>query len=380
MSIKPLVSIIINNYNYGAYIGQAIESAIAQTYPNKEIIVVDDGSTDNSIDIIPKYSSHINIILKDNGGQASAVNTGFKESNGELIILLDSDDYLEPHALENIVPIYSMHNNVARIHWPLWRVDSTGKKSGELLPNVQLAEGNLREQLIMLGPAHCGGPPISPPTSGNAWARTFLEKVLPIPEEDFAGGIDHYLFVLTPLFGEIKCLNTPLGFYRVHGTNLTLKPSYLTTFLKEYESCCDALSKYLYLEHGINKDPLAWPRDHWYHKVNAGMTCITSIVPGNSSFILIDDNAWMTSPNMAGRQRIYFLEENGVYNGVPGNDQVAILEIELQRVKGTRFVVIVWTSFWWLDHFKELAKYLFREFNCVLKNDLVTIFQLNSRN
>ena len=77
---NPLVSILINNYNYGYFLGAAIESALSQTYQNIEIIVVDDGSTDNSREIIAHYGNHIIPILKENGGQASAFNAGFAAS------------------------------------------------------------------------------------------------------------------------------------------------------------------------------------------------------------------------------------------------------------------------------------------------------------
>jgi hypothetical protein len=87
-------SIIINNYNYGCFIKQAIDSALGQKYTLKEVIVVDDGSTDNSAEILQSYGSQIQAILKTNGGQASTYNTGFAKAKGELVLFLDSDDFL----------------------------------------------------------------------------------------------------------------------------------------------------------------------------------------------------------------------------------------------------------------------------------------------
>jgi glycosyltransferase involved in cell wall biosynthesis len=94
MSNFPLVSIIINNYNYDRYVRMAIESALHQSWQNVEVIVVDDGSTDKSREIIQKYEHKARIILKENGGQGSAFNAGFAESKGEIILFLDADDML----------------------------------------------------------------------------------------------------------------------------------------------------------------------------------------------------------------------------------------------------------------------------------------------
>ena len=98
--MDPLVSIIINNYNYGRYIRQAIESALSQTHKNVELIIVDDGSTDESRCIIEEYKDRAIVIAKQNGGQASAFNVGIMEAKGDFILLLDSDDYLFPEAAQ----------------------------------------------------------------------------------------------------------------------------------------------------------------------------------------------------------------------------------------------------------------------------------------
>src|SRR2546430_12070413 len=100
---RPLVSILINNYNYGRFLREAIDSALRQTYTNTEVIVVDDGSTDDSRPIIAGYGSRIVPVLKENGGQASAFNAGFAVSKGELVCLLDSDDVWITEKVERVV-------------------------------------------------------------------------------------------------------------------------------------------------------------------------------------------------------------------------------------------------------------------------------------
>ena len=101
-----LASVIVNNYNYGKFLPQAIDSALEQTYPRVEVIVVDDGSTDDSREIISRYDSRIRSVLKSNGGQASALNAGFTASHGDVVLFLDADDFLYPSAVANAVDLF----------------------------------------------------------------------------------------------------------------------------------------------------------------------------------------------------------------------------------------------------------------------------------
>src|SRR5687767_13453136 len=151
MSREPLVSIIINNFNYGRYVAEAIDSALSQTYQWTEVIVVDDGSSDDSRQVIAAYGDRVTAILKENGGQASACNAGFDVSQGEIVCFLDADDTLLPAAVERAVPLFS-GGDVVKVHWPLCEVSKEGKRTGLLIPAAELAEGDLREDVIRRGP------------------------------------------------------------------------------------------------------------------------------------------------------------------------------------------------------------------------------------
>src|SRR5688572_20554111 len=110
MVSRPMVSIIINNYNYGNFLRAAIDSCLKQIYPFKEVIVVDDGSTDDSKDIILSYGDKIIPLLKENAGQASCFNAGYNICHGDIILFLDADDFLADNALEKIVDAFIDHS------------------------------------------------------------------------------------------------------------------------------------------------------------------------------------------------------------------------------------------------------------------------------
>ena len=101
MNDEPKVSIIIPTYNQSQYLEEAIESALNQTYKNIEIIIVDDGSTDNTPEVIKSFDNKIIYIQQKNKGASSARNTGIKKANGEYIAFLDADDMWLKNKLEN---------------------------------------------------------------------------------------------------------------------------------------------------------------------------------------------------------------------------------------------------------------------------------------
>lgn len=216
MSDELLVSIIINNYNYACFLGDAIESALNQTYPATEVIVVDDGSTDNSRDIIVGYGDRITPVLKENGGQASAFNAGFARSRGEIIIFLDSDDLLLPDVVERVMAVFQTNPDVAKVQYRLEVIDAMGARTGVVKPprHLKLPSGDLRQHVLTF-------PDDIPwlPTSGNAFAARVLREIFPVPENIYRICADYYLSNLPPLFGPVISLDEVGGYYRVHGSN-----------------------------------------------------------------------------------------------------------------------------------------------------------------
>jgi Glycosyl transferase family 2 len=202
----PRVSIIINNYNYARFLGRCIQSALDQTEPADEIIVVDDGSTDKSLEIAEEFSRAITIVAKKNGGQASAYNSGLAASTGDLICFLDADDLLYANAVS--VWKASLAPGISKLHCILDTIDATGRPLKRKIPFI-IHSGEVLPTYLRFGD-YAG-----PPSSGNVYSRTFLENIFPLPEAEWRYGSDSLPFHAAPLYGAIKTVPT-FGAHRIH--------------------------------------------------------------------------------------------------------------------------------------------------------------------
>ena len=117
-SRKPLVSVLIDTYNYGCYVEEAIESALGQDFPavEREILVVDDGSTDDTAERVRKFGGAITYFRKPNGGQASAFNFGLRHTRGKYVAFLDADDYWLPGKLSRTVEEFERNPEAGMVY------------------------------------------------------------------------------------------------------------------------------------------------------------------------------------------------------------------------------------------------------------------------
>jgi glycosyltransferase involved in cell wall biosynthesis len=210
---KPLVSILINNYNYGRFLREAIDSALSQTYSNTEVIVVDDGSTDDSRDVIASYGARIIPVLKENGGQASAFNAGFAVARGEWICLLDSDDIWAPTKVEAMVEAARSSPDAALIYHMMQPV------SADLLPVGKTAPRGLFRGDVSSKVRTSGGWWSAPPTSGLCFSRDAVLKMGSVPESDFRICADAYLCTIAPFLGPLVGVAACLAMRRLHNSN-----------------------------------------------------------------------------------------------------------------------------------------------------------------
>lgn len=210
----PLVSVLISNYNYNRYLATAINSAINQTYPNKEIIVVDDGSTDSSRQIIDSYQDNIIGVFKNNGGQGSAINKGFALSKGEIICLLDADDLWLPLKVAEVVTAFTNHPQATVVYHKIQNINENGTPLGEPWPPYKAIMGNVSSLV-----ARAGGWWPFPPSTALSFSRSFLQKIMNIPEVEYRLCADAYLADIAPFFGEVIGINRVLSKFRIHDFN-----------------------------------------------------------------------------------------------------------------------------------------------------------------
>lgn len=211
---QPLITVLIDTYNYGRFIDAAINSVLVQNLPTEEleILVIDDGSTDDTSDRIKKYGSLVRYLHKPNGGQASAFNLGFKQAKGEIVALLDADDYFLPGKLRCMVEEFQKHPTSGMLYHSLLKLDN---ESSELqdFKVVEPFSGFLPDDKSKLLNYEVPG------TSALAFRRKLVDQLLPIPES-IRLQADGFLGLLMVLVAPVIGMSEAFSVYRVHGQNL----------------------------------------------------------------------------------------------------------------------------------------------------------------
>lgn len=225
VSERPLASIVITNYNYARFLPEAIDSALCQTHSPIQIIIVDDGSTDESRQIIASYGDRVIPVFKENGGHPSAINAGFAASNGAIVSFLDADDLFHPRKIALVVDAWRAAPAASVIYHQLRAID----EAGGILWGARRWPVVIYNDDIAVRVERSGGWWPWPPTSGLSFARSYLERVLPMPEEAFEwgakGGVDAYMAGIAPFVGPVVGLRQPLTLYRIHGQNHSILQS-----------------------------------------------------------------------------------------------------------------------------------------------------------
>jgi glycosyltransferase involved in cell wall biosynthesis len=206
------ISIVITVYNYERYVGLAIDSALNQTRPADEIVVVDDGSIDGSRQIIAGYGDRIRAVFQANQGNIAAFEVGYREATGDVLLFLDADDILLPTAVEAVVAHW--REGVSKVQFNLEIIDGVGTALGRsfcAFPKSYTSD-DVHAEFIRSGTY------IWPVMSGNAYSREFLRQVIPLNPPV---GYDGALNTIAPLYGDVVTVQATLAQYRLHGRNIS---------------------------------------------------------------------------------------------------------------------------------------------------------------
>lgn len=214
---EPLVSICIPSHNYARYMSEALDAALDQSYRHVEVVVVDDGSVDDSPTVLASYADRVTIELQERLGQGAACNRAFALSSGDIVMFHDADDVLEHDAVERIVAAFT-DARVSLVLGRLRDVDAQGRELPGTRPpaGCPMWGGDLRRLVLERGSFFW------PETTGQSFRRTALDDIMPIPP---AMVPDIYLSNLAALVGSVSVIERPVGRYRVHGTNASLVPT-----------------------------------------------------------------------------------------------------------------------------------------------------------
>jgi glycosyltransferase involved in cell wall biosynthesis len=215
--IKPLFTALVGAHNHEDYIEKAVTSVLEQDFPPSEVevLVLDDGSTDRTPEILRKFVPRIRYLRKENGGQASAYNAAIPEARGQMVALLDGDDWWHPEKLRAVAEAFEEHPDVGGVGHGYYdfRADTA---SLEMLVPARVFRLKLKtpgDAFLFNSLAGCLG------GSMLVARKDLLTQALPLPEE-FAFIADSFLYTLAIAKAEAIVLDRPLCYYRVHSENL----------------------------------------------------------------------------------------------------------------------------------------------------------------
>jgi len=216
---KKLVSIIIPTYNYSNYISEAINSVLNQNFPQDEIeiIVIDDGSTDNTKEVIAKYKDKVKYIYKENSGKASATKVGIEAANSKYIFNLDADDLFLPDKLSKVVKVFEMDNCIVHVGHPaIYLYEEKETRKVEPVPTEIMGRKIFGRDLLLYFYTRkmlFGGGSIFS-------ARTEVVKKISV-QKSIDMYIDEYLVLFTLNHGYSFFIEEPLSIWRIHDENFS---------------------------------------------------------------------------------------------------------------------------------------------------------------
>ena len=214
---KPLVTVLIDTYNHERFIEQAIVSVLEQDFPSDkmEVLVVDDGSTDGTPEIVRKFEPRLRLIQKANGGQASAFNVGIPQAQGEIVAFLDGDDWWAPSKLREVAEAFEKNPGIGAVGQGFFEMNADAARNVRVAPEktcrLTLDDADGARAFFSASGLFA--------TSCMAVRRKVLDQILPVPEE-LVFAADGFVSFSSAAIAGAMVLDRPLSYYRVHQENL----------------------------------------------------------------------------------------------------------------------------------------------------------------
>jgi len=211
----PAVTVLIDTYNHERFIEEAIVSVLQQDFPasEMEILVVDDGSTDATPEIVRKFEPRVRLIRKPNGGQASAFNAGIPQARGQFVSFLDGDDWWSDRKISTVAKAFDEHPGIGIVGHGFFNCkDGLQERACAPLPDPMIINSAEVAAIFRLYRSYFG-------TSRVSMRTSLAKNVLPVPEA-LVFEADEYLSTVAATSAPFVVLPDVLHYYRIHGANL----------------------------------------------------------------------------------------------------------------------------------------------------------------
>lgn len=283
---EPLVSVVIPTYNYGHFVCEAVESALAQTYPSVEVIVVDDGSTDDTRERLSVYSNRIRYIHQHNQGLSAARNAGIQAALGKYVALLDSDDQYHPEFVAKLLPLINDRPELALVGSqymkggsPEWTQDFTRIREPSLVPLEAIAlkptefcSSSVIIRRSVFGQIGCFDVALRSVEDRDMWIRIAAQY-------------------------PVLLVHAPLAFVREHRMSMSHNPSRMEQF--EHEVIRRAFNI-----PALQKKRLLRRKAHGHAALSASFVYLTAGWPANALSRVLQSFCWWPFPYRSGEVRV----------------------------------------------------------------------------
>lgn len=216
----PAFSVLVATYNQGRYVAETLDTVAAQTCRDWELVVVNDGSTDETAGVVDTWMersrrarpNRVVLLSTPNGGQSVALEKGFELCRGRYVALLDSDDRWLPDKLEKCLRALEAAPDAGMLVHTLHVIDSAGRRTGDVRPmRARLSEGDLRDEVRRTGRQ------VAPATSAVVIRSDVFGGLIPMSTRQFRDAADLHLTLGATLAAPVAALHEPLAEYRMHG-------------------------------------------------------------------------------------------------------------------------------------------------------------------